>query len=1019
MKFTYIFTLALFLLLSALTLAGTTGKLTGKVTDSETGEPVIGANVLIIGTSIGAATNLDGSYAILNIPPGTYNVRFSIVGYETTLVEGVIVQIDLTSVVNAQLHTTALTMGEVVVTAKHPAVIKDISNSVVNIRPENIATLPVQTVTDVLTLQAGIKQGSSGILVRGGSSNQTTYLVDGFNLNDERANIPYSAISIASAKDIQIQTGGFNAEYGNVRSGIVNVITKDGAKNRYSATLNVNYAPPQQKHFGISPYDRNSYYNRPFTDPAVSWTGTRNGAWDEYTQQSFPTFQGWNAVSLKTLQDDNPANDLTPLAAKKLWEWQRRRTGDINKPDYTIDAGFGGPVPFVSEPLGDLRFYLSYFAERDMFVIPLSRDAYTDSHAELKLNSNITKDIKLTLIGIYGEDNSVSPYEWTTVPTGYLMRSQAEVADLLSSTEGMNVLYMPDRYSPSSIYRNVLGASITHVLSPQTFYDVKVQRSENRYNTFQTATRDTTKRFEPVSGYYVDEAPYGYWGYSTGSIDGIMSMGGWMNLGRDQSVNTTTSFLFSITSQYNKNNEIKAGFQYYYNDMNINSGTYSPSMSTWTRNLQYHIFPYRLGAYAQDKLEFQGFIANLGVRLDYSNPNTDYLNLDPYSDSYSAGAGSQITETSSKTKATSEMYISPRLGISHPITEDSKLYFNYGHFVSEPSSSYRFLLQRESNGQVDYIGNPNMTFEKTIAYELGYEQSFFNTALFHLAAYYKDVTHQPGWLLYQSINTSVNYYQSASNNYADIRGFEATLSKISGGWFRGFVNYTYDVVTSGYFDVTQYYQDINKQRAYLLKNPQQSRPVPQPYARANVEFVTPDDFGPDILGRKLLGGWSLSILANWNSGAHVTYNPNNIPGVSNNVQWVDYYGVDMRLAKNFQQFANISGFNIQLYLDVTNPFNIKFLNYAGFVDSYDYQDYLTSLNFPFETGDQSGDDRIGIYRPDDVAYDPLQPNPNNDPAITAANNKRKDSKSYINMPNNESVTFLNPRHFSLGIRINL
>ncbi len=801
---------------SMLILAGTTGKIAGKVTDAENGEPLPSVNVIIEGTSIGAVTNIDGSFVILNIPPGTYNVRFSMVGYEKTLVEGVRVEIDLTSTINTQLRATTVTVGEVVVTAPHPVVTKDVSNSVINIQTESIQTLPVQTVADVLYLQAGIEQGSSGILVRGGGANQTIYIVDGFRLNDERSNIPYSAVSLASAKDIQVQTGGFNAEYGNVRSGIVNVITKDGDRNRYSATLNINYAPAQQKHFGLSPYDPNSYFNRPYTDPAVCWTGTNNGAWDQYTQESYPTFQGWNAIALKTLQDNDPSNDLTPLGAQKLWEWQHRRSGDINKPDYTIDAGFGGPVPFIGQQLGDLRFYLSYFAERDMFIIPLSRDAYTDNHIELKLNSNITKDIKLTLMGIYGEDNSVSPYEWTTVPNGYLMRSQSEVANLLSSTDGMNVLYMPDRYSPSSIYRNVFGITLTHVLSPETFYDISVQRNESRYSTFQATLRDTSKIYQPIPGYYADQAPYGYWGYSSGSIDGVMSMGGWMNLGRDQSVNATYSLLFSITSQFDKYNQIKGGFQYYYNDYNINSGTYSPSMSTWTRNLQYHIFPYRFGAYAQDKLEFQGFIANLGVRLDYSNPNTEYLNLDPYNNLYSAGAGNEITQNAPKQKANSEMYISPRLGISHPITENSKLYFNYGHFVSEPSSSYRFLIQQESNGQVDYMGNPNMSFEKTIAYELGYEQNIYNTVLFHLAAYYKDVTNQPGWILYQSINTSVNYRRAANNNYADIRGFEVTLSKVTGGWLRGFINYTYDVVTSGYFDITQYYQDINKQRAYLV-----------------------------------------------------------------------------------------------------------------------------------------------------------------------------------------------------------
>lgn len=1011
----------IFLVLFGITfpiIAGTTGKIAGKVIDAETRQPLAGVNIFIEGTTLGAASDIDGSYTILNIPPGTYTLKCTMIGYEKVTIKNVKVEIDLTTQINVEMSLSSVTVNEIVVTAKQPIVVKDVANSVTNIRTENIETLPVQTITQVLNLQAGIQQESGRIFIRGGGANQTVYMVDGFNLNDERSNIPYSAISLASAKNIQVQTGGFNAEYGNVRSGIVNVVTKDGDKNRYTISLNVNYAPAQKKHFGISLYSPNSYYNRPFTDPAVCWTGTNNGAWDEYTRESYPSFQGWNAVALKTLQDDNPNNDLTPLGAKKLWEWQRRRKGDISKPDYVINAGFGGPVPLIGPMLGDLRFFATYFAEREMFIYPLSRDAYTDNHIELKLNSNISSDIKLVVMGIYGEDHSVSPYEWTTTPTGYLMRSQAEVADLLSSTDGMNALYMPDRYSPSSIYRNIFGFSLTHVLSSSTFYDLTFQRNENRYKTFQTQLRDTSKVYEPVPGYFVDEAPYGYWGYSTGGIDGVMSLGGWMNLGRDYSVNTTTSLAFNLTTQLDKYNQIKTGFQFYYNDLNINSGTYSPSMSTWTRSMKYHIFPYRLGVYAQDKLEFQGFIANIGARLDYSNPNTDYLALDPFDNLYSAGAGKQITEKAEKKKAKSSVYISPRLGISHPITENSKLYFNYGHFVSEPSSSYRFLLQRESNGQVDYIGNPNMKLEKTIAYELGFEQNILDYLLLHIAAYYKDITNQPNWILYQSINTSVNYRKAANNNYSDIRGFEITLSKTSGSWFRGFVNYTYNVVTSGYFDITQYYEDINKQREYLLLNQQQNKPVPQPYARINVEFETPEKFGPEAFGMNPLGGWSLSILANWRAGAHATYNPNNIPGISNNVQWVDYWGFDMRLSKNFNPFGEMLKMNMVLYLDITNVFNLKYLNFAGFVDNYDYQDYLASLRFSWESGDQKGNDKIGDYRPANVKYDPLQPNPDNDPTIKKANDKRIKNKSYINMPNNESVTFLNPRHYSLGIRIN-
>lgn len=993
--------------------AGPYGKIAGKVTDRENGQPIPGVDVTIVGTVLGASTDVDGFYTILNVPPGTYTVRFSIVGYTKTMVENVRVEIELTTTINQQLGSTTIEAGEVVVIAERPVVRKDVSASQITIEAVSVERLPVQTVTEVLLLQAGIEQGSDGIVVRGGGTNQTVFIVDGYILNDERSNIPYAAVSLSATKELQVQTGGFNAEYGNVRSGVVNIVTKDGDRTRYGGTFSVRVRPPAPKHFGISLYDPNSYFNRPYTDPGVCWDGTKNGTWDQYTQHQYPYFQGWTAVSLATMQDKDPNNNLTPEGAQRLWEWQRRRAGDITKTDYVIDAGFGGPIPLIGQDLGNLRFYVSHFNERDMFIVPLSRDSYRDNHTQLKLTSDITPTMKLVVLGLYGEQYSVSPYEWTTAPTGYLMRSQSEIADLLSSTDGMNVLYMPDRYSPSAIYRYTIGATLTHMLSPTTLYEVSVQRNQSRYSTVQSPLRDTSRMFQPVPGYLVDQAPYGYWGYSTGAIDGVMSTGGWMNLGRDQSVNSTTSLRADMTTQIGQNNQVKTGFQLAYDDLDINSGTYSPSMSTWTRSMIYHVYPYRIGAYVQDKLEFQGFIANIGVRLDYSNPNSDFYNLGAYDLFYSQGLGKTIEQNAPREKAQTRTYISPRIGISHPITEDSKLYFNYGHFVSEPSSSMRFRLQRESNGLVTYIGNPNMELEKTISYELGFEQNVMDQFVVNIAAYYKDVNHQPGWIYYQNINTSVHYYEATSNNYADIRGFEFRLAKVGASWISGFINYTYDVQSSGYFDLTTYYQDVSKQRAYLQLNPYQSKPHPQPYARANITLRTPDDFGPTILGVRPFEGWSLNILGSWQAGSYATYNPNSIPGVIDNVQWRDNYNIDVRLMKSLALY----GLEVQLYMDIQNVFNFRFLNYAGFADSYDYQDYLASLCFPWLDGDRKGNDRLGDYRSDDVAYDPLEPNPNNDPAISARNQVRKDKKSYIDMPNVTSVTYLNPRNWLFGVRV--
>jgi len=998
------------LMVSSMAFAGITGKISGQVIDAEVGTGLPGVNVIIEGTTMGSATDLKGNYVILNVPPGTYTLKASMIGYTTVTTQNVIVKIDLTTTVNFSMRPEALEMKEVVVVAERPLVVKDVSASEIHIDFKKMETLPIKHVDGVLVLQAGIEQGSEGPIIRGGAARQTGFLVDGLSLNDERANVPVTAFSLNAIQEMKIQTGGFNAEYGNIRSGVINVVTKEGDRIRYNGAITGQYRPPAKKHFGPSIYDPYTYFTRPYMDPAVCWTGTNSGAWDAYTQRQYPIFEGWIAVSDATVRDNDPKNDLTPEGAKKLWEWQHRRRGDIVKPDYVLDGSFGGPVPVIGKRLGDLRFFLSHFQEREMFIYPLSRDSYVDNSTQLKLTSDINPTLKLILTGVYSEVFSVSPYDWTTTPTGRVLRYNSEIADLIESSSGDAKLYMPGYYSPSDIYRSMFGFKLTHTLSPKTFYEISFQHNINRYKTYQMALRDTTKKYEPVPGYFVDEAPYGYWGYGVTGIDGMI-MGGWMNLGRDKSINTTTKLQANFTSQVDRVNQVKTGFEIVYDDLNIKSYTENPGMTTWNRAQVYHRFPYRIGAYVQDKLEFEGFIANLGLRLDYSDPNGVVYQLANYDKYFKEGFGKLIETDIPTKKAKATWHLSPRLGISHPITVNSKLYFNYGHFTQEPSSTYRFRLQREYNGLVTTIGNPDMVLEKTVAYELGYSQNLFDRFLLNLAAYYKDITNQPGWVYYENINASVQYSKATNNNYEDIRGFELTISKTAGRWLTGFLNYTYDVATSGYFGLQRYYEDPNKQRDYLRNNPYQSKPRPQPYARFNIDLHTPSDFGPVWLGHKWLGNWNLNLLANWRAGAYATYNPHNIPGVVDNVRWKDTYNFDMRLTKSLR----FDRYELQLYLDVTNLFNFKFLNYAGFANNYDYLDYMESLHFSWEEGPEHGHDRIGEYRKPGVKYERYDPS---DPTKTKEDLKRiLDTKAYIDMPNLTYFTFLNPRDIKFGLKL--
>ena len=169
--------------------AGTTGKIAGKVLDAQNGQPLPGVNVVLEGTQLGAATDCNGNYVILNVPPGRYALRFTMIGYAPYVVQDVDVVIDRTTQVDAKLRMQVVQGQEVVVVARPPVVQRDVSNSQMTLASDVVTTMPVHTVQEALSLQAGIERSPEGLLVRGGSANQTVFLVDGLSLNDERSHI--------------------------------------------------------------------------------------------------------------------------------------------------------------------------------------------------------------------------------------------------------------------------------------------------------------------------------------------------------------------------------------------------------------------------------------------------------------------------------------------------------------------------------------------------------------------------------------------------------------------------------------------------------------------------------------------------------------------------------------------------------------------------------------------------------------------------------------------------------------
>lgn len=1066
---------ALFLIAS--TTFAQTGKITGTVTDASTGDPLPGVNVVVVGENVGSATDANGNYTILNVPPGDYNIRASFIGYAPVVQQGVRVNIGLTSEVNFELQEQTGQLDEVTVQATEPVVKRDVSASVANLSAEDVENLPVSDVEKVIGLQAGFERDMT---IRGSGGSQVAFQVDGLSMASGRDNTPFTGISYTAVNEVQVQTGGFNAEYGNVRAGLVNVVTKEGSRDHYTADVLARYSSPTQKHFGPLPSDPNSYYMRPYKDdPNIpndqdpAFVGT--GVWDTYLQDSYPDFEGWNSLA------DKFDLEVTPEQMEQAFtEHYLRKDFKIDRPDYTIDGTIGGPVPGISEYLGDLRFTASYRANQRAYIVPYPsvREAYNEHTAQGKLTSNVSSNMKLQLQTMYATQQGMNPDEqgWPHMFDAEMPAYPWDYRGSLAERLGdRSTIFSGWRWNPMDVDRFMVAGQFTHTLGSNTFYETQLERMTTDYFTRPPAQRDTSIVYElgPIK---LNETPFGFRSSDTYDIfgAGLRTAGHWGS-GRDTSKVTRWRGRFDLTSQLNQVMQIKTGVEYILANYDTRFGEVDPAHPhhsnphyIWERT------PHQGAAYAQSKLEFQGMVANVGLRLDYFYPGGEWYDYSVFSDVLSAQWGADSLsapaalqrEDWAMTSTDRQLALSPRVGISFPITEVSKLYFNYGHFRQMLDPTNLFVVQEINTGAVSWLGNPNHPMPKTVAYELGYEQSLFEKYLLRVSGYYRDLSNQPRGVYYENLGESVQYTVSRPWNYEDVRGFEVTLRKNQGDWVRGFVNYTYMAHKGGNFGFGNIFQNPVEMREYLRTSTDyyQSKPIPEPFARFNLEFLVPEDLGPKLAGITPLGDWRINLLGEWRAGQILTWTGNQLAsgrspvrGLQNNLAWNDYYNLDLRLSKNF----NVGAGDVQFYMDMSNVLNLRHMSrYGGFAGGRDQEYYLKSLHLPEETFEGStvyeggnpyqfipGNDQPGDYRKPGTEFVPIEiVSDLPDEGMTRAEGLKGplyykegeyyswngssfekadkgfvdqvlENKQYINMPNAGSYTFFNPRNVFFGLRL--
>lgn len=227
-----------------------TGVLSGTVSDAKTGEPLIGATVILEGTTIGSATNNDGRYFIRNIPANSYNITVSYIGYTAITKFNIIIRSEGNIDVNFNLQEDALLLEELVVTPNPFKKLQTTPLSIQNLSQEEVAAYPggnndiakvVQTLPGVGGTVGGFR---NDVIIRGGAPNENVYFLDGIeipNINhfstQGSAGGPVGLLNVSFFEGVTLSASSFDARYDNVLSGVLQFDQRNGNARNFQGNF--------------------------------------------------------------------------------------------------------------------------------------------------------------------------------------------------------------------------------------------------------------------------------------------------------------------------------------------------------------------------------------------------------------------------------------------------------------------------------------------------------------------------------------------------------------------------------------------------------------------------------------------------------------------------------------------------------------------------------------------------------------------------------------------------------------
>ena len=751
--------------------AGQTGKIAGRVTDSGSGEPLVGCNVLISGTSSGAATDANGEYFIINLDPGSYDVEFSMIGYASYTSEGVSVNIDVTTPVDAALTTEAVELAGVSVTAEKPPIENTLTSSKQIVSGDMMAGMAITDVNDVVKTLPGVTEFGGELHIRGGRSGEEMYLVDGASVTNAVFGGNVIPVNPSMVGELQLITGTFNAEYGQAMSGLFNTVLRVPTPG-FHASLGFRTSL-HQDHFTADKGDfqgKNVYAEAEILSvvdatgnytTAVEGTDYTKGAYgDRKTMMDFSAGFGADPFgayfSLRTLDDPG----RLPGIAEDLMSMQAK-----------VNYQLGGNLKLSAETMIISRnsFYdPTYDAERmdagmDVWQWVMALDQYPRTEEN-------TTQFGITANYVMSSSTNIN------VRLDMMMSTQEDGA---KSSDGKFVDFVNNKQvTANSMYNGAEGPNHTKVME-------------------HGAAANAWYSLENVYGHYF------------------------------KSEATTTTIGVHATNQYNNRHLLKAGFDYrmYNIDRAGHDVWYGRTLGFTEENprLQQNSFgdakPTEIAAYVQDLMEFNDMILNFGLRFDGFNAGSDKGYWATDTDDMAADPTLNPFDPSKRKATEMKTQISPRLGVSFPLGDDMAFRYSYGSFFARPHL-YRLLNNHMAqmdggteSGFFIYLGNANLDPKKTSKYEMGLQYSVSDNLKLDVAGYYKDISNlaasqevyavpyqddgsghdnEAGWGTDDTFEAA-HYSFMVSDHYGNIRGLEMSLSQGGQSGLTGRASYTYSI----------------------------------------------------------------------------------------------------------------------------------------------------------------------------------------------------------------------------------